>query len=149
MSEKLIIHLHHRQLEEIHAHGRDSYPEECCGFLFGSEIGYERIVNDVFRIDNGREDNRHRRFLITPEEFQNAERRAQNLDLHLIGIYHSHPDHPAFPSDFDREHALPFYSYVILSVRHAQPAELRSFQLAEDREGYVEEKVIIHKRVAI
>lgn len=149
MSAPQILHLHHRQLEEIESHGREAYPEECCGFLFGSEIGQERVVHEIYRISNSREDNRERRFLISPEEFQNAERRAETLNLRLIGIYHSHPDHPAFPSEFDREHALPYYSYVILSVRGRQPAELRSFQLADDRESYHEEKVIIHKRIAI
>lgn len=149
MSENHILHLHHRQLEEIESHGREAYPEECCGFLFGSEIGNERIVVEVYRINNTRKDNRERRFLISPEDFQSAELRAERLDLRLIGVYHSHPDHPAFPSEFDREHALPYYSYVILSVRDKLPAELRSFQLADDRESYLEERVITHKRIAV
>lgn len=149
MSDRLIIHLHNRQLEEIQAHGRETYPEECCGFLFGTEIGNERVIHEVYPIDNSRHDSRERRFLISPTDFQNAERRAQNIDLSLIGFYHSHPDHPAFPSEFDKEHALPYYSYVIISIRNHQPADLRSYQLADDRESYHEEKVIIHKRVAV
>ncbi|NUO18848.1 M67 family metallopeptidase [bacterium] len=144
-----IIHLHFRQLEDINEHGQKTYPEECCGFLFGTEVGNERVIHEVVPIDNSRQDNKERRFLITPEDFLEAERRAENLDLNLIGFYHSHPDHPAIPSEFDREHALPFYSYVILSVRNRKPAEIRSYQLADDRESYCEEKLIIHQRVAI
>lgn len=144
-----IIHLHFRQLEDINEHGQKTYPEECCGFLFGTEVGNERVIHEVVPIDNSRQDNKERRFLITPEDFLEAERRAENLDLSLIGFYHSHPDHPAIPSEFDREHALPFYSYVILSVRNRKPAEIRSYQLADDRESYCEEKLIIHQRVAI
>lgn len=149
MNQRMIMHLHNRQLEEIQSHGRTTYPEECCGFLFGTEINKERVIHEVVPIDNSREDNKERRFLITPEDFIEAERRAENLNLSLIGFYHSHPDHPAIPSEFDREHALPFYSYVIISVRNYQPAEIRSYQLADDRESYIEEKLIIHQRVAV
>lgn len=149
MNQRQIMHLHNRQLEEIQSHGRTTYPEECCGFLFGTEINNERVIHEVIPIDNSREDNKERRFLITPEDFIEAERRAQNLNLSLIGFYHSHPDHPAIPSEFDREHALPSYSYVIISVRNHQPAEIRSYQLADDRESYIEEKLIIHRRVAV
>jgi len=149
MRPKLLLHLHAAQIDAIHEHGRKSYPEECCGFLFGREVANERTIHEVHPIDNQREDNRERRFLITPEDFQSAEARAENLDLELIGFYHTHPDHPAIPSEFDREHALPFYSYIILSVRSGQPAELRSYQLDDDRAGYIEEKVIIHQRVAV
>lgn len=144
-----IIHLHSRQLEDIQLHGQKTYPEECCGFLYGTEIGNERVIHEVVPIDNSRQDNKERRFLITPEDFIEAERYADNLNLSLIGFYHSHPDHPAIPSEFDREHALPFYSYVIISVRNRKPADIRSYQLADDRESYLEEKLITHQRVAI
>ena len=149
MNQRMIMHLHYRQLEVIQTHRRTTYPAECCGFLFGTEINNERVIHEVIPIDNSREDNKERRFLITPEDFIEAERRAQNLKLTLIGFYHSHPDHHAIPSDFDREHALPFYSYVIISVRNSQPAEIRSYQLADDRERYIEEKLILHPRVAV
>jgi proteasome lid subunit RPN8/RPN11 len=149
MNTRPLIHLHQRQLDEIREHGRLTYPEECCGFLYGLEVGSERTVHEVIAIDNSRTDNKERRFLITPEEFLKAEQRAKDIDLSLIGIYHSHPDHPAIPSEFDREHALPFYSYVIISVRNREPAEIRSYQLADDRASYIEEKLIIHQRVAV
>ncbi|MBK6911083.1 MAG: M67 family metallopeptidase [bacterium] len=144
-----ILHLHQRQYDAIAAHARSSYPEECCGFLFGLEVGSERTIHEVHPIVNSREDNKERRFLITPDDFIAAEARARSLDLNLIGFYHTHPDHPAIPSDFDREHALPYYSYIIQSVRRSEPAEVRSYQLNDDRTGYHEEKVIIHNRVAV
>ncbi len=149
MQTKPWIHLHQRQLDEIREHGMKTYPEECCGFLYGTEIANERVIHEIVAIDNSRQDNKERRFLITPEDFLEAERRASDLNLNLIGFYHSHPDHPAIPSEFDREHALPFYSYVIISVRGRIPAEIRSYQLADDRESYIEEKLIIHQRIAI
>ncbi len=149
MSSRRILHLHDRQWRAIEEHAARTYPEECCGFLFGHEVGSERTIHEVHPIDNRRADNKERRFLITPEDFQNAESHAQQVDLNLLGFYHSHPDHPAIPSDYDREHALPYYSYVIISVRNTLPAELRSYQLSDDRESYHEEKVIIHKRVAV
>ncbi len=149
MSSRPIMHLHSRQLEDIQSYGQQTYPEECCGFLFGTEINNERVIHEVVPIDNSRQDNKERRFLITPEDFIEAERRADNLNLSLIGFYHSHPDHPAIPSEFDREHALPFYSYIIISVRNKKPAEIRSYQLADDRESYIEEKLITHQRVAV
>lgn len=149
MHPRQLIHLHQRQLDDIRLHGQNTYPEECCGFLFGYEIGNERTIHEVVPIDNSREENKERRFLITPEDFLAAEKRAQNIDLNLIGFYHSHPDHPAIPSEFDREHALPYYSYVIISVRNRKPAEIRSYQLNDDRESYIEEKVIIHQKVAV
>ena len=149
MTDRPIMHLHSRQLEDIQFHGQQTYPEECCGFLFGTEINNERVIHEVIPIDNSRQDNKERRFLITPEDFIEAERRADNLNLSLIGFYHSHPDHPAIPSEFDREHALPFYSYIIVSVRNKKPSEIRSYQLADDRESYIEEKLITHQRVAV
>jgi len=149
MSSRPIMHLHSRQLEDIQSYGQQTYPEECCGFLFGTEINNERVIHEVVPIDNSRQDNKERRFLITPEDFIEAERRADNLNLSLIGFYHSHPDHPAIPSEFDREHALPFYSYIIISVSNKKPAEIRSYQLADDRESYIEEKLITHQRVAV
>ncbi|MCX7925799.1 MAG: M67 family metallopeptidase [Fimbriimonadales bacterium] len=122
-------------------HARAEYPHECCGALLGREEGNTRIVEQVIRLANERTEERERRFYLSPQQVLMAERRARELGLLLLGFYHSHPDHPAIPSEYDREHALPYYSYPIISVMQGEPVELRSWRLKEDRSGYDEEAV--------
>ncbi len=124
-----------------------NYPDECCGFLFGRSNDEDHDVTNVQPIRNEQNENRARRFLISPEQFRKAEKHAEERGMELLGFYHTHPDHPAIPSEFDREHALPFYSYVILSVRKGEAAELSSWQLGLDREGYLEEEILIKVEV--
>ncbi len=124
-------------LKAIGAHGAATYPDECCGALLGSA---GRVV-EAFALPNETQGERRRRFLIRPDDYRAAERRAAETGTDLIGFYHSHPDHPAVPSAFDLEHAWPNLSYIIVSVRQGQPAELRSWQLRADRSGYDEERV--------
>ncbi|MDR2055228.1 MAG: M67 family metallopeptidase [Desulfovibrio sp.] len=119
----------------IRAEGEKCYPDECCGILLGriDENGRRR-VEDIVPVPNaGRAEERYHRFRIEPDEFMRAEKRARLRDLEVIGFYHSHPDHPAVPSEHDREQALPFYSYVILSVRKGAAAEISSWELSCDR----------------
>ncbi len=126
---------------DLRDHARAEYPHECCGALLGHEEGNTRIVEQVIRLANERTEERERRFYLSPQQVLMAERRARELGLLLLGFYHSHPDHPAVPSEYDREHALPYYSYPILSVMQGAPAELRSWRLREDRSGYEEEAI--------
>jgi proteasome lid subunit RPN8/RPN11 len=133
----------------IREHGEATYPEECCGFLFGVSEGDARELREVVAIGNERKENRQRRFLIGPEEYRRAEEYANEKGFELLGFYHSHPDHPAIPSEFDREHALPFTSYIIVSIRGGDSAVLRSWQLTEDRESYIEETVNIKQEEII
>jgi proteasome lid subunit RPN8/RPN11 len=140
---KIALQLPLRSLRIFHAEGEKNYPEECCGFLFGHETADRRVIREARPVTNVQTENRRRRFLITPEEFRAAERHAQATGRELLGFYHSHPDHPAIPSDFDREHALPYYSYVIVSVQKGRAAETRSWQLDDDRDGYHEETIEI------
>ncbi|MDR2819972.1 MAG: M67 family metallopeptidase [Desulfovibrio sp.] len=119
----------------IRAEGEKWYPDECCGFLLGQidESGRRR-VEDILPVPNaGQAEERHHRFRIEPDDFMRAERQARLRGLDVIGFYHSHPDHPATPSEYDREQALPFYSYVILSVRRGASAEISSWELSGDR----------------
>src|SRR5262249_24429141 len=90
---------------------------------------------------NRREESRHNRYLIAPEQFLTADRAARGAGLEVIGFFHSHPDHPPRPSAFDLEHAWPYYSYLIVSVRRGEAGEARSWRLAEDRSRFEEEKV--------
>lgn len=132
-------------LAQIHAHGEAAYPEEGAGFLLGSDDGEQRYVEQIFITENVREDQaRHNRYLVTPQEYLQAEIAAELLGLSLIGVFHSHPDHPNLPSEFDREWAQPFFSYVITSVNEGQAIESRSWRLAEDRSGFEEEEITSH-----
>ena len=127
-----------RQIEAaIQKAGVEAYPNECCGILFGSEDGDDHIVTSLRPIENAREsDEQYHRFLITAEDMMQAELEARKLGLEIVGFYHSHPDHPARPSDYDREHALPFYSYIILRVAEGRPEQMTSWRLQLSREAF-------------
>lgn len=129
-------------LRDIHLHSEDAYPEEGAGFLLGTETE-SRQVTAMFPLDNAREDEaRHNRYLITPKDYLKAEVAADKLGLSLIGVFHSHPDHPNLPSEFDREWAQPFFSYIITNVDAGQAIASRSWRLLEDRSAFVEEEII-------
>ena len=128
-------------LAQIHAHGEQAYPEEGAGFLFGAD-GDERAVQAIFTLSNAREhEARHNRYLITAEDYLKAEMEAERLGLQLIGVFHSHPDHPNRPSEFDREWAQPFFSYLITSVETGKAIESRAWRLVEDRSKFLEEPI--------
>ena len=128
-------------LAKIHVHGEQAYPEEGAGFLLGVENG-SRDVQAIFPLTNSREDSaRHNRYLITPEDYLKAELEADKLGLSLLGVFHSHPDHPNRPSEFDCEWAQPFFSYIITSVQSGKAIESRSWRLLEDRSQFVEEEI--------
>jgi len=127
-------------LDQIHAHGEQAYPEEGAGFL----IGRDDKVESILPLDNAREDGaRHNRFLITPEAYLKAELEADRLGLSLIGVFHSHPDHPNRPSEYDREWAQPYFSYIITTVNEGKAIESRSWRLLEDRSKFEEEQIKI------
>lgn len=128
-------------LEAMSRHGEASYPEECCGVLIGRAGREETVVERVIPVRNERLDSRHNRFLIHPETVLAAHQEARALGRDVVGYYHSHPDHPARPSDFDREHAWPGLSYVIVAVAGGQAAEARSWRLADDRRRFDEEAI--------
>lgn len=126
----------------IEEHAKEAYPEECAGVLVGMDVGEMKIVVDVWRADNTHEGERGRRFLIEPLKIKEFEEWAQERDLDVLGFYHSHPDHPAEPSDYDREHAWPGWSYVIASVGEDGLKDVRSWVLRDDRTGYDEESLV-------
>ncbi len=127
-------------LARINAHLEAAYPDEGAGFL----LGEEGEVKEILALSNEREDEaRHNRFLITAEEYMKAEVRADSLTLSLIGVFHSHPDCPNVPSEYDREWAQPFFSYIITRVDNGKSVSHRSWRLVEDRSKYDEEKIII------
>ncbi|MEO0593939.1 MAG: M67 family metallopeptidase [Myxococcota bacterium] len=126
----------------IELHSEKTFPEECCGALIGRDHDDgSREVSEILEIDNTKNENRERRFLISPREVFNAEKHASAKGLSVVGIYHSHPDHPSEPSEFDREHAMPFWSYVIVSCRAGKADTMQSWQLREDRSRFDEESI--------
>ncbi len=126
----------------IHEHAKEAYPEECAGAMVGMNLEGHKIVVDVWRAENTHGEERSRRFLIEPLKVKEFEERAAERDMDVLGFYHSHPDHPAQPSEYDREHAWPGYSYVIASVSGPSVAEMRSWTLRDDRSGYDEEDIV-------
>ena len=106
----------------IRAHGQETYPHECCGAL----VGKGDHVTDVVALPNTTEEGPRRRFLVRPSDYREAERRATELGAALLGFYHSHPDHPARPSQYDLDHAWPTFAYIIVAVAGGGDAGLPS-----------------------
>ena len=121
----------------IRAHGRETFPHECCGAM----LGRDGVVREAYALPNTTEAGPRRRFLVRPDDYRVAERRAREAGLDLQGFYHSHPDHPARPSQFDHDHAWPSFSYVIVSVMAGEDTQLTSWRLKDDRSAFDEEVV--------
>ena len=133
-------------LAKIRAHGEEAYPHECCGFLLGEHSDDARTVRAAIRAANEREEpNRRNRFLITPEAYREADKKARKRGLDIIGFYHSHPDVEVRPSEYDREHGWPWYSYVIVSVREGRAGDATSWRLKDDRSGFDAEEVVVNE----
>ena len=128
----------------IREHGEREYPFECGGMLIGRfENDGNKNVTEIFPLENAREEaDRHNRVLILPKEVMRAERYAREKKLDVIGYYHSHPDHPAVPSQYDLDHALPVWSYVIVSVEKGKAVDLRSWEMENDRSTFNEEEIM-------
>lgn len=119
-----------------------TFPDEACGFLLGRENGEERVFYDILVVENSKEGDKRRRFEISARDYLNAEQFALQKGLDLLGVYHSHPKHPAIPSEHDRVAAMPYFSYVIVSVFEHGPEHLRSWRLNEAQQ-FEEEAVDI------
>jgi proteasome lid subunit RPN8/RPN11 len=152
MSEPLELWITADLAGKIREHGVETYPYECCGALLGTDhdaLAYahqesrkvSREVLSLFPLVNRRDDSPRNRFAVTADDVREAEKAASAQGLEVIGWYHSHPDHPARPSDFDRDHAWPWYSYIIVSVHTRVPQDMTSWRLKDDRSGYLEEKI--------
>lgn len=126
-------------LEELSRHLETSYPEEGAGFLIGEIEGQARRVRAILPLANAREaEARHNRFLITPQDYAWAEQRAAQAALDVLGVFHSHPDSPNIPSEFDRQWALPYFAYLITTVNQGKAAQHRVWMLREDRSAFDE-----------
>ena len=153
MSEALELWISAELAEKIREHGVETYPYECCGALLGTDLDIrafdpnEELSKDFprgafsFSAGKRRDDSPRNRFAVTADDVREAEKAASAQGLEVIGWYHSHPDHPARPSEFDRDHAWPWYSYIIVSVHTGVPQDMTSWRLKDDRSGYLEEKI--------
>ncbi len=155
MSEVLEVGISAELAEKIREHGVETYPYECCGALLGKEFGAtagadsevigagsSREIRSLHPLVNRRDDSPRNRFSVTADDVREAERAARAQGLDVIGWYHSHPDHPARPSEYDRDHAWPWYSYIIVSVHTGVPQDMTSWRLKDDRTGFLEEKIL-------
>ena len=153
MNDVLQVGITAELADKIREHGIETYPYECCGALLGTDYDglanepnreyrmVSREVRSLFPLVNRRDDSPRNRFAVTADDVREAEKAAGAQGLEVIGWYHSHPDHPAKPSDFDRDHAWPWYSYIIVSVHTGVPQDMTSWRLKDDRSGYLEEKI--------
>ena len=135
------------QHKQIESEGVAAFPNECCGIIYGRDVRdgdvTRRIVESLEPVDNGFDaGEQYHRFSITPQTLMNAERKCTN-GLMVLGFYHSHPDHPARPSEYDRVHAWPFYSYVIVAIHSAEPEKMTCWQLDDATEQFSEQMIEI------
>jgi proteasome lid subunit RPN8/RPN11 len=129
-------------LERIHLHGEQAYPEEGAGLLLGDFNQGEQQVREILPLENARESQaRHNRYQLTPQDYLQGEDYAESLGFAVLGVFHSHPDHPNMPSEFDRQWAWPNFSYLITSVIQGKAAESRSWRLKDDRQAFNEEQI--------
>jgi proteasome lid subunit RPN8/RPN11 len=118
-----------------------AFPNECCGFMYGYEEGNSRKITIAVPVINSKDGDQRRRFEISPIDYMRAENYALSNNLNLLGVYHSHPLHPAIPSQHDLVQAMPFFSYLILSVTDNKVEAIKSWQLDEGTEKFIEEKL--------
>ena len=123
----------------IRAHGREAYPHECCGAL----LGRGGVVTSTSPLPNVTDEGPRRRFRVSDQDYQAVQRAADAAGEDLVGFYHSHPDHPAVPSQYDLDHAFPSFAYVIVSVMAGLDADLRSWTLKDDRSAFDEQAVAV------
>ena len=130
-------------LSIIHEHAIADFPNECCGFLFGQN-STERIITEAKPVQNSKSGDQRRRFEIAPLDYLAAENYALENELMLLGIYHSHPKHPAIPSEHDRIQAVTFFSYIITSVEENKIEDTTSWRLSDKKTFQTESIEVLH-----
>ena len=140
----MALQIPERIYAQIAAHLEAAFPNEGVGLLLGEANGSHRNVRMMLTFENRfSPDEQHHRYLLTAADMRAGENAAEKHALDVIGVFHSHPDHPARPSDYDREQALPWWSYLIVSVHETGAGAARSWLLADDRAQFNEERVHI------
>ncbi|MEW6716030.1 MAG: M67 family metallopeptidase [Chloroflexota bacterium] len=129
-------------LNQIHNHGESRYPEEGAGLLLGISDGELRMVTAILALPNIREEGaRQNRYLIDPHDMLRAEKDAREQGLEVLGVFHSHPDHPNLPSEYDLQQAWPWLSYLITSVQAGHAVGSRAWRLIEESSQFVAEPI--------
>jgi len=162
MAEATALWISGHLAEKIRSHGAETYPHECCGALLGRDsnailegdrredaLSASREILGLFPLVNRRDDSPRNRFSVTAEDVLTAEKAAREQGLEVVGWYHSHPDHPARPSEYDRDHAWPWYSYIIVGVQNGAPQDMTSWRLNDDRAEFSPEGIEIRHRAAV
>jgi len=140
---KLVLNDDH--LDAIQRHGQATYPEEGGGLLLGHLENGHAVVKEVRILPNtwDVDAERRRRYLIPGSVYLREERAADARGLEVVGYFHSHPDHPAAPSEFDRDHALPNWAYVIVSVQEGRAGDVRAWELRPDRSDFEPRDIVV------
>jgi proteasome lid subunit RPN8/RPN11 len=139
----MAIRLSTDQIRAIKQHGERTFPHECCGFLLGSAVNGTKQTAVILAVENAHdEENQHNRFLITSDMYLRADLQARERNLDVIGFYHSHPNAPARPSQYDTDHGWAWYSYVIVAVADGCSQRVTSWVLRDDRSQFDEEKIL-------
>ncbi|MCW5314166.1 hypothetical protein GTQ43_10230 [Nostoc sp. KVJ3] len=146
-----MIRLSQEHLQTIRTHAENTYPDECCGIILGHLASEDKIVVEVMPTENAwnteaateflgedTAESKRRQYTIAPEVMLKTQKEARDRSLNIIGIFHSHPDHPAIPSECDRLYAWQGYSYIIVSVQNGKAGELQSWSLDKDRQFQAE-----------
>jgi proteasome lid subunit RPN8/RPN11 len=153
MATAPVLTLSSELAQKIQNHGVETYPYECCGALLGRDLDPSalspadgaalptREILALYPLVNRRDDSPRNRFSVTSDDVRDAERAAREKSIDVVGWYHSHPDHPAEPSQYDRDHAWPWYSYIIVSVANGKPEHMTSWRLSDDRAQFGPEAV--------
>jgi len=162
MADETTLWISGHLAEKIRLHGAETYPHECCGALLGRDgsamagtdpekdkLTPSREIVALFPLVNRRDDSPRNRFSVSVDDVRAAEKAARELGLEVVGWYHSHPDHPARPSAYDRDHAWPWYSYIIVSVQNGAPQDMTSWRLNDDRQEFSPEGIEIRHRAAV
>lgn len=130
-------------LREIYDHMESAYPHECCGLMIGTSDGSERVVHAFRKCRNLNTDRAHDRYQMDPLCQLKAQQEFANTPWDIVGIYHSHPDHPSKASQTDTDAAFAGYSYVIVSVQKGTVATAQSWDLNEAEKKFYEEPLVI------
>lgn len=133
------------KLREIEHQAKKSYPLECCGLLIGTNTSEKKVI-EVRPVQNKNTERTHDRYEIEGKEFTKIDKESAKKGLQIIGIYHSHPDHPAIPSAFDTEHAWAGYSYMIASVENGSKIEIRAWVFDEEKKEFEEEEIHLYEK---
>ena len=129
----MILTLNNKLKDIISSNAIDTHPNECCGFLYGHDRDDGiREIKEAIPVINSKEGNQQDRFEIRPEDYMQAERYSKENNISFLGIYHSHPDSPAIASEYDRSHAFPFFSYIIVSVSKDKIMDYKSWILNDE-----------------